>query len=56
MGWLVWGVLILVVGRGRIAHPPVFDPRFRLNGPRRIVAWACIVIFVLTFVPVPFPI
>lgn len=56
MGWLVWGVLILVVGRGRIAHPPVFDPGFRLNGPRRIVAWACIVIFVLTFVPVPFQI
>jgi membrane-associated protease RseP (regulator of RpoE activity) len=55
MGWLVWGVLILAVGRGRIAHPPVFDPGFRLNGPRRAVAWACIVIFVLTFIPAPFP-
>lgn len=54
IGWLVWAVLILLVGRGRIAHPPVFDPRFRLNGPRRAVAWACIVIFVLTFVPRPF--
>jgi membrane-associated protease RseP (regulator of RpoE activity) len=54
VGWLVWAVLILLVGRGRIAHPPVFDPDFRLNGPRRAVAWACIVIFVLTFVPVPF--
>lgn len=54
MGWLVWAVLILVVGRGRVAHPPVFDPRFRLNGPRKVVAWACIAIFVLTFIPVPF--
>jgi membrane-associated protease RseP (regulator of RpoE activity) len=54
VGWLVWAVLILLVGRGRIVHPPVFDPDFRLNGPRRAVAWACIVIFVLTFVPVPF--
>lgn len=53
-GWLVWGALILLVGRGRITHPPVFDPDFRLNGPRRIVAWACIVIFILTFVPQPF--
>ena len=53
-GWLVWGALILLVGRGRIAHPPVFDPEFRLNGPRRAIAWACIVIFVLTFTPVPF--
>ena len=54
MGWLVWGALILLVGRGRIAHPPVFDPGFRLNGPRREVAWACIVILIITFVPVPF--
>lgn len=54
VGWLVWGTLILVVGRGRIAHPPVFDPGFRLNGPRRAIAWACIVIFVLTFIPAPF--
>ncbi|HVH11681.1 MAG TPA: site-2 protease family protein [Longimicrobium sp.] len=54
MGWLVWGALILLVGRGRIAHPPVFDPGFRLNGPRRVVAWACIVILIITFVPVPF--
>ncbi len=53
-GWLVWGALILGVGRGRITHPPVFDPDFRLNGPRRVVAWACIVIFVLTFIPQPF--
>jgi membrane-associated protease RseP (regulator of RpoE activity) len=53
-GWLVWGALILLVGRGRIAHPPVFDPDFRLNGPRRVIAWACIVIFVLTFIPQPF--
>ncbi|HEX6038352.1 site-2 protease family protein [Longimicrobium sp.] len=54
MGWLFWAVLILGVGRGRVAHPPVFDPRYRLNGPRRVIAWACIVIFVLTFIPVPF--
>ena len=55
VGWLVWATLILVVGRGRIAHPPVFDPAFRLNGPRTAIAWACIAIFVLTFVPAPFP-
>lgn len=54
MGWLVWGALILLVSRGRVAHPPVFDPGFRLNGPRRVVAWACIVILVITFMPVPF--
>ena len=54
-GWLVWAGLILLVGRGRIAHPPVFDPGFRLNRWRTAVAWTCIVLFVLTFVPAPFP-
>lgn len=54
-GWLFWGVLILLLGRGRVAHPPVFDPAFRLNGPRRAVAYACILIFFLTLSPVPFP-
>ncbi len=54
MGWFAWAVLVLLVGRGRVAHPPVFDPRFRLNGPRKAIAWACIVIFALTFIPVPF--
>lgn len=55
MGWLVWAGLILLVGRGRIAHPPVFDPRFRLNRSRTAVAWACIVLFFITLVPKPFP-
>ena len=53
-GWLVWAGLILLVGRGRVAHPPVFDPGFRLNRARTAVAWACILLFVLTFVPTPF--
>jgi hypothetical protein len=54
-GWLVWGVLVMVIGRGRLAHPPVFDPELRLDPLRRAVGWACIVIFFLTLVPIPFP-
>ncbi|HEX2080683.1 MAG TPA: site-2 protease family protein [Longimicrobium sp.] len=54
-GWLVWAVLVLVIGRGRLLHPPVIDPEFRLGGWRRALAWACILIFFLTLVPVPFP-
>lgn len=53
-GWLFWGMVILVFGRGRLAHPPVFDPAFRLSAGRRAVAWACVGIFALTLVPVPF--
>jgi membrane-associated protease RseP (regulator of RpoE activity) len=54
-GWLFWAVLVMVIGRGRLLHPPVFDPAFRLNLARRAIAWACIAIFFLTLVPIPFP-
>ena len=53
MGWLVWAVLVMVIGRGRLDHPPVFDPFFRLDRPRRAVAWTCIAIFFLTVAPFP---
>ena len=54
-GWWVWAALVLLIGRGRLAHPPVWDPHFRLNGPRRLVAWGCFAAFVLAWVPVPVP-
>lgn len=54
-GWLVWVALVMAIGRGRLRHPPVFDPEFRLSPARRAVAWACIAIFFLTLVPIPFP-
>ncbi|HYR09748.1 MAG TPA: site-2 protease family protein [Longimicrobium sp.] len=55
IGWLVWAVLVMVIGRGRLHHPPVFDPDLRLDPARRIIGWACIAIFFLTLVPIPFP-
>ena len=54
-GWLAWAALVLVIGRGRLLHPPVIDPRFRLSPGRKAIAWACIAVFFLTFVPIPFP-
>jgi hypothetical protein len=53
-GWWFWAVLILLLGRGTIRHPAVFDPEFPIRGVRRRIGWACIAIFVLTFVAVPF--
>lgn len=54
-GWWLWAGLVLVVGRGGVAHPPVFDPHYPLSPARRVVGWACIAMLVLTFVPLPFP-
>jgi len=52
-GWWFWAVLLLLIGRGRLAHPPVLDPRLPLTRRQRVAGWACVVFFVLAFVPVP---
>jgi hypothetical protein len=52
-GWWFWAAVILLIGRGRIHHPAVFDPVFPVDGVRRRLGWACVAIFILTFVPFP---
>jgi len=52
-GWWLWAGLILLIGRGRVRHPTVFDPEYPVSGVRRAVGWACVLIFLLTFIPVP---
>ena len=50
-GWFIWLLLImLVIGP---FHPPALDDVTRLDFRRRLVGYAVIVIFILTFVPVP---
>jgi membrane-associated protease RseP (regulator of RpoE activity) len=53
-GWLVWGVLVLVLSRGRLGHPPVLDAYRPLPPSRRFLAWAAFILFAITFAPVPF--
>lgn len=50
-GWLVWGILGAMLG---LRHPPVIDHDLPLTPRQRMIAWASVVIFVLTFTPVPF--
>lgn len=50
-GWILWVGLAGIVG---IAHPPVSDPYTTLGRKRRWVAWTALVIFIVTFAPVPF--
>jgi len=50
-GWLVWGILGAMLG---LRHPPVIDQDLPLTRRQRTIAWASLVIFVLTFTPVPF--
>lgn len=49
-GWLLWCAIVLLMG---IRHPPVRDERQALGRGRRVLAVICLVIFALTFMPVP---
>jgi membrane-associated protease RseP (regulator of RpoE activity) len=50
-GWFLWAAMAGVWG---VAHPPVQDPETVLGRPRIWVGRITLVIFVLTFAPVPF--
>jgi hypothetical protein len=52
-GWWIWTLILLVIGRGRVGHPDVFDPEYPLSPLRRRVGWLSAAIFVLAFVPIP---
>lgn len=51
--WWAWAGLILLLSRGRLAHPQVLDSHRRLPGSRSAVGWATLLLFVGTFAPVP---
>jgi membrane-associated protease RseP (regulator of RpoE activity) len=50
-GWIVWAVLLFVLG---LRHPPVIYWETPLDTKRKIAGWVSFVIFVITFIPVPF--
>ncbi|MCX7991839.1 MAG: site-2 protease family protein [Proteobacteria bacterium] len=50
-GWIFWGFLLLILGRN---HPPVIDEEEKLPLSKKIVGLIALIIFVITFVPVPF--
>jgi membrane-associated protease RseP (regulator of RpoE activity) len=52
-GWAIWAVLLLILG---LRHPPVLYWEIPLDPKRRFIGWLAFVIFVFTFIPVPFKI
>lgn len=49
-GWILWVLIVLLMG---IAHPPTADPAERLDPKRRALAIVCLLVFALSFTPVP---
>jgi membrane-associated protease RseP (regulator of RpoE activity) len=49
-GWWIWMVLAMIM---RPFHPPVQRGDLPLSRRYRVIGWAAVVLFVLTFVPLP---
>ena len=52
--WYVWVAFALLVGGGGWAHPAVVDATRGVEPRRRRIGWLAILVFFLTFVPIPF--
>ncbi len=53
LNWIVWAILILVLMR-TTKHPPVYDVDVPLSSVNKKIGYACLIIFMLCFIPVPF--
>jgi membrane-associated protease RseP (regulator of RpoE activity) len=49
-GWILWCVVVLIVG---LRHPRLIDENKPLDPRRRLIAFACLILFVLSFMPIP---
>ncbi|MBU4321257.1 MAG: site-2 protease family protein, partial [Nitrospinae bacterium] len=50
-GWIIWAILLIILG---LRHPPVMYWETPLDSRRRLIGWITTIIFILTFIPVPF--
>ncbi|HEV8579274.1 MAG TPA: site-2 protease family protein [Thermoanaerobaculia bacterium] len=49
-GWLLWCFIVMLIG---LYHPPVYDESEPLGPRRRALAWLGLILFALSFMPVP---
>ncbi len=50
-GWWIFGAFVLIFG---LRHPPTFNDALPLSRTARIMGYASLVIFIISFIPVPF--
>lgn len=54
VGWPGWFLWAGMAGLWGVAHPPVIDPQAPLGPVRVAVGWFALLVFAMTFAPVPF--
>jgi membrane-associated protease RseP (regulator of RpoE activity) len=52
--WFLWAGLTFAIGGGKWSHPAVVIPDRSVSRGGRLTGLACLVVFMLTFVPIPF--
>jgi membrane-associated protease RseP (regulator of RpoE activity) len=50
-GWLVWVAITLMFLM--VGHPQIADNSNNLSAAEKVVGWLCIIIFIITFIPMP---
>ncbi|MBU1320476.1 MAG: site-2 protease family protein [candidate division Zixibacteria bacterium] len=50
-GWLFWAALVVFIVK--VKHPPTLDDEIEIDPVRRRLGWIAILIFVVTFMPLP---
>jgi len=51
LNWLIWAALVFFLVK--VKHPPVYDDYAPLSGREKMIGVVALVIFILTFIPVP---
>jgi membrane-associated protease RseP (regulator of RpoE activity) len=54
LNWLVWGLLILLLMR-TTKHPPIYNIEDPLTNREKWIGATSLAIFILCFIPAPFP-
>ena len=55
INWFIWAILLLILMRS-VKHPPIQDIHVPLSYKDKQIGYACLIIFLLCFIPAPFKI
>jgi membrane-associated protease RseP (regulator of RpoE activity) len=53
VGWIIWAILGFILIRAK--HPPTVLDEIPLDKKRMAIGYLCIIVFILCFIPMPFP-
>ena len=55
INWIIWGLVIFILMK-TLKHPPILDVDTVLTFREKLIGFVCLLIFIISFIPVPFEI